>query len=139
MRYKNVETTKISLFFPNQSNDLSLQNGCEFLIFQLLGLAIAGLGVYFILDEERAHLHQLVMISLINPGDEVKPDLQPMMYFLSLGLIGSGLAMTLVALINLFSASKESQILLFIVSCPGISLIWVVMNYASNCFRESFF
>ena len=86
-------------------------------IFQLVGLAIAGLGVFFILDNERAQLHQLVLLTLAapNPGDKAQ-DPQPMLYYLTLALIGSGLAMTLVALFNLLAASKENQPLLFIVS-----------------------
>lgn len=85
-------------------------------VILLVGLAISALGVYFILDPERVQLHQLILLTLLDPEEMVsgKADIQPMLYFLTLGLIGSGLFMSLVALWSLLAATKESKALIFI-------------------------
>merc|ERR1712176_540383 len=58
-------------------------------VIMLVGLASSAFGLYYILDTERVQIHQLVLVNLQNVKDMAASDAQPVLYFLSLALIGS--------------------------------------------------
>lgn len=82
--------------------------------FQIVGLASSAFGVFYILDNERVQMQQLVLVNLQSVRDGIG-SAQPVLYFLSLALIGSGFLMALIALLNLFAASRENIYLVSLV------------------------
>jgi len=76
-------------------------------VIMLVGLASSAFGVYYILDKERVQMHQVILVNLQDIKDMMTSQAQPVLYFLSLALIGSGFLMALIGLLTLFSASKE--------------------------------
>ena len=79
-----------------------------FFIFQLVGLGTAALGVYFILDEERIQMHQIVLVNVKDIKEMAASEAQPMLYFLTLAIVGSGILMTLSSLWNFVASSKDN-------------------------------
>ena len=77
------------------------------------------MGVYFILDEDRIQMHQIVLVNLKDIKDMAISEAQPMLYFLTLAIIGSGILMTLSSLWNFMASSKENQCFLAMVSFIG--------------------
>jgi hypothetical protein len=61
-------------------------------------------------------MHQILLLNLMDASDVASQNAQPMLYFLNLGLIASGLFMAVVALCDLIAATKESQVLISFVS-----------------------
>ena len=64
--------------------------------------------MYFILDEERIQMHQIVLVNTGNIKDMAMSEAQPMLYFLTLAIVGSGILMTLSSLWNFVASSKDN-------------------------------
>lgn len=71
-------------------------------------------------------MHQIILVNLQDVKDLANGEAQPVLYFLSLGLIASGFLMALVALLSLFSASKEN---VFLVS---IGVLFLTILFAAQ-------
>lgn len=98
-------------------------------VILLIGLGTAALGVYFILDEERIQMHQIVLVNLKDIKDMAISEAQPMLYFLTLAIVGSGILMTLSSLWNFFASSKENQCLIAMVRFfknSKLNLLWYI-------------
>ena len=83
--------------------------------FKLIGLATACLGVYWILDEERVQMHQIILVNLAEIHDIANSKAQPVLYYLSLAIVGSGIVVALWSLFNFLSTSKEQIFLIVLV------------------------
>ena len=102
------------IFYLKNSNNL---HSNKFLWkLQLVGLASSAFGLYYILDNERIQMHQVILVNLQDVKDMAKSEAQPVLYYLSLALIGSGFLMALIGLFKLFSASREHLGLISLVS-----------------------
>ena len=85
-------------------------------VILLIGLGSAALGVYYILDEERVQLHQLILLNVRDISDIEDSDAQPVLYYVSLALVGSGILMSFWSLFNFLSTSKEQLFLIAMVN-----------------------
>ena len=64
--------------------------------------------MYFILDEERIQMHQIVLVNVKDIKEMAASEAQPMLYFLTLAIVGSGILMTLSSLWNFVASSKDN-------------------------------
>ena len=85
-------------------------------VILLIGLGSAALGVYYILDEERVQLHQLILLNVRDISDIEDSEAQPVLYYVSLALVGSGILMSFWSLFNFLSTSKEQIFLIAMVN-----------------------
>ena len=61
-------------------------------------------------------MHQIVLVNLKDIKDMAISEAQPMLYFLTLAIVGSGILMTLSSLWNFLASSKENQCFIAMVS-----------------------
>ena len=81
----------------------------------MIGLASASLGVFWILDDERVQMHQIILVNLGDIPDISNSQAQPVLYYLSLAIVGSGIVVALWSLFNFLSTSKEQVFLIVLV------------------------
>ena len=84
-------------------------------VILLIGFGSAALGVYYILDEERVQLHQIILVNVRDISDIDSSEAQPVLYYVSLALVGSGILMAFWSLFNFLSTSKEQVFLIAMV------------------------
>ena len=82
-------------------------------------------------------LHQVILVNLQDIKDMMTSQAQPVLYFLSLALIGSGFLMALIGLLTLFSASKEhlGLISLSVVLCTLLFAAQLTLGFFSISFH----
>ena len=80
-------------------------------------------------------MHQIVLVNLKDIKDMAISEAQPMLYFLTLAIVGSGILMTLSSLWNFFASSKENQCLIAMVSGvfffknSKLHMLWYIFNF----------
>ena len=72
-------------------------------------------------------MHQIVLVNLKDIKDMAISEAQPMLYFLTLAIVGSGILMTLSSLWNFLASSKENQCFIAMVS-GGFLLVTIFLN-----------